>query len=145
MKSRVVAKKQEGLTIGRVAKLSEVGIETVRFYEREGLIDEPPRRESGYREYPIDTVTRIQFIRRAQDLGFSLKEISDLLELRLHPEKPCSEIKERALSKISNIESKIKDLQRMKKALVQLTESCIEDKSLSQCPILDAFETKRSS
>lgn len=138
------AKLMETLTIGQVAKLARIGIETVRFYEREGLIAEPPRRDSGYREYPPDVVARLTFIKRAQDLGFSLKEIAELLELRLHPEKPCSEVKERALSKISDIEAKIKDLKRMRGALVQLTESCIEDKRLSECPILDAFESKRN-
>lgn len=130
------------MTIGQVAKLAKIGIETVRFYERERLIASPPRRESGYREYPPNVVSRLAFIKRAQDLGFSLKEIAELLELRLHPEKVCSEVKERALSKVVDIEAKIKDLQRMRKALVNLTQSCIEDKRLSECPILEAFESK---
>lgn len=133
---------KETFTIGTVAKRAGVGIETVRFYEREGLIKEPPRRESGYREYPINAIGRIRFIKRAQELGFSLKEISELLELRLHPEKACREVKERALSKISDVEIKIKDLQRIRRALLLLTESCVSEKSLSECPILDAFESK---
>ena len=70
-------------TIGQLARRAGVGIETVRFYEREGLIPEPPRRPSGYRDYPPETVTRIVFIRRAKDLGFSLKEINELLDFRV--------------------------------------------------------------
>ena len=70
----------EHLSIGEVAKAAEVGVETVRFYEREGLIAEPPRRQSGYRQYPSDTVPRLRFIRRAKDLGFTLKEVGELLD-----------------------------------------------------------------
>jgi MerR family copper efflux transcriptional regulator len=80
----------ESLTIGRVARLAEVGVETIRFYERQGLIQEPPRRESGYRQYPKDTIQRVRFIKRAKDLGFTLKEIRELLVLGFLSRKASS-------------------------------------------------------
>jgi len=77
------------LTIGQVAKRSGIGIETLRYYERKGLVEEPPRTESGYRQYPEDVVARIRFIRRAKELGFKLSEISELLSLRVDPNTTC--------------------------------------------------------
>jgi len=112
----------------------------VRFYEREGLIKDPPRRESAYREYPRDVVGRIHFIRRAQELGFSLKEISELLSLRMEPRRTCADVKKRAEVKLSDIERKILDLQKMKRALKDLTAACIANNPISGCPILKAFE-----
>src|SRR2546425_6976159 len=103
------------LTIGQVARRAGVGVETVRFYEREGLLEEPPRRESGYRQYGEDIVARLQFIRRAKELGFTLNEIKELLSLRLDPSTTCAEVKDRAQAKIADIEQKIRTLQRMKK------------------------------
>ena len=91
----------ESLTTGQVAKQAQVNIETVRYYERRGLIPEPPRRESGYRQYPRDMVARIQFIKRAQELGFSLKEIAELLSLRLAPNTPAIVIREKAEAKVA--------------------------------------------
>ncbi len=125
------------LTIGKVADLAGVGVETIRFYEREKLIEDPPRSAAGYRHYPAETVERVLFIRRAKGLGFTLKEIQELLCLRLDPGKDCRSIKRRAQVKISNIESKIGELEKMKKALVVLTASCREDLATSECPILD--------
>lgn len=130
----------DSITIGKVAKAAAVGIETVRFYEREGLIEKPPRRESGYRDYPADTVDRVRFIKRAKELGFSLKEIKDLMALRLAPGTTCGQIKKRAEDKIEDIEDKISSLQRMKRALGKLTAACGGKGSVSQCPILDALE-----
>ena len=130
----------DSITIGKVAKAAAVGIETVRFYEREGLIEKPPRRESGYREYPADTVDRVRFIKRAKELGFSLKEIKDLMALRLAPGTTCGQIKKRAEDKIEDIEDKIGSLQRMKQALRKLTAACGGKGSVSHCPILDALE-----
>src|SRR5437660_1810009 len=112
------------LTIGQVARSAGVGIETVRFYERQGLLTEPARRESGYRQYPEDVVARLRFIRRAKELGFSLKEIKELLALRVDPDTTCAEVKRRAEAKIADVEEKIQALQRIKKALVQLTAVC---------------------
>ena len=89
------------LSIGQVAQRAGVGIETIRFYEREGLIADPPRKPSGYREYSPEVVRRITFIRRAKDLGFSLKEIGELLGLKVHPRSGCAAVKRNAEAKIS--------------------------------------------
>jgi len=129
------------LTIGQVAKQAGVGIETVRFYERQGLLDEPPRRASGYRQYTPEAVTRIQFIKRSQELGFSLKEITELLSLRVDPETTCGEVKQRAEAKIANINAKLRDLQQMKEALTTLVAACSGSGPTSHCPILDALES----
>jgi MerR family transcriptional regulator, copper efflux regulator len=129
------------LTIGRVARRAGVGVETVRFYERMGLIEEPPRRFSGYREYNEQAVSRLGFIRRAKDLGFTLKEIKELLSLRLDPATPAADIKRRAEAKIVDIETKICTLQKMKKALEQLTSACTGHAATSAgCPLLHALD-----
>jgi MerR family transcriptional regulator, copper efflux regulator len=125
------------LTIGKVAQQAGVGVETVRFYAREGLIAVPPRRALGFRHYPVETVARLQFIQRAKQLGFSLKEIRDLLELRIGHDATCAEVRQRAYSKVTDIEERIRDLQRMRKALRSLAESCQGSGPVSDCPILD--------
>ncbi len=130
----------ESLTTGKLAKKAGVNIETIRYYERRGLIPKPRRRESGYREYSDDMVTRIQFIKHAQDLGFSLKEIQELLSLRLDPGTPCAKVKNRTEMKIKDIDNKIKSLQEMKKALVKLTKACSGKGPVTECPILEALE-----
>lgn len=133
------------LTIGQVASGAGVGIETIRFYEREGLLEDPPRTASGYRQYPKDAVTRVQLIRRAKELGFSLKEISELLSLRADPGSSCGDVKRQAQTKIVDIETKIQVLERMKAALEKLVASCDGEAPISECPILeslDAEETK---
>ena len=130
----------DSMTIGKVAKGAAIGVETVRFYEREGLIEKPPRRDSGYRVYPADSVDRVRFIKRARELGFSLKEIQDLMALRIAPGATCVQIRKRAEAKIADIEDKISSLQRMKQALRKLTAACGGKGSVSACPILDALE-----
>ena len=132
--------KIEHLTTGQLAKKTRVNVETVRYYERRGLIPEPPRSYSGYRQYSQEMVTRIQFIKHAKELGFSLKEIGDLLSLRLDPKTPCLEVKRRTEAKISDIEEKIKSLQQMKKSLIKLEAACIGQGFISECPILEALE-----
>ena len=133
------------LRIGQVADEAGVGVETVRFYEHRGLIDEPPRTEAGYREYPQGAVDRIRFIRRAKDLGFTLKEIRELLNLRLNSEATCGDVKENARAKITDIEEKIRVLQRMKRALVKLTTACDGQGPVESCPILGALEKKATA
>ena len=130
------------LTIGRVAKAAGVGVETIRFYEREGLIAEPPRRRSGYRQYPSDTVRRVRFIRRAKDLGFTLRQISELLALRVEPNRTCAEVREMARSKVQDIEAKIAELEKVKAALERLSLSCRGRGPTSECPILDALDVE---
>jgi len=132
------------LTIGEVAKAAQIGVETVRFYEREGLIAEPPRRQSGYRQYPADTVRRLRFIRRAKDLGFTLKEIGDLLGLRVEPAKGCADVRAIANAKIADVEAKMGDLARIKAALEKLARDCRGKGPTSECPILDALDDQEN-
>jgi len=130
----------KGLTIGQVARKAGFGIETVRFYERNGLIDEPPRKTSGYRQYPESVISRLQFIKRAKELGFSLREIKELLSLRVDPTTTCSDIRERAEAKIADIEGKIQSLEKIKEVLMGLTASCGGVGPVSECPIVEALE-----
>ena len=130
----------ETLSIGEVARRAGVGVETVRFYEREGLLEEPDRRESGYRQYTEEVVLRLRFIRRAKELGFTLKEIRELIALRRDPSATRADVRQQATAKITDIEAKIRDLQRMKEALLKLTVSCRGRGSASSCPILEALD-----
>ncbi len=130
----------DGLTIGRVAKRAGVGVETIRFYERKGLLEDPPRRESGYRQYPEEAVARIRFIRRAKDLGFSLREVEELLNLRVDEASSASEVRSRAEAKITEIAIKIADLERITQALTELTACCSGRGPIGECPILEALE-----
>ena len=128
-----------GLTIGRLAKQVGVGIETVRFYERQGLIEPPPRTDSNYRVYPQAEVERLKFIKRAKDLGFTLKEIKELLELQHDPHATKADIKKRTVKKIENIKQKVRDLSRILHALEHLAGTCDGKGPLSECPILEAL------
>lgn len=128
------------MTIGRIAKLAQVGVETIRFYEREGLLKEPPRRVSGYRQYPADTVDRVRFIRRAKYLGFTLKEIKELLSLRVAPRTRCAHVRERAEAKVRDIDEKLRTLEAMRDALTKLISECSGDGPVTACPILEALE-----
>jgi len=130
----------EDLTIGKLAKKAQVNTETIRYYERRGLISRPPRPLSGYRQYPDEAVKRIDFIKHAKELGFSLKEIGDLLSLRVDPTTSCSDIKIRTETKIEAIEEKIKTLKKMKNALVDVSRACSGRGPISECPILEALE-----
>jgi Hg(II)-responsive transcriptional regulator len=128
------------LTIGQVARQAGVGVETVRFYEREGLLEEPARRASGYRQYSEQVVKRIHFIKRAQQLGFSLKEIAELLLLRVDTQTSCEEVKQHAEAKIAEVERKLIELQRMRQALRTIAALCTGEGPASACPMLDALE-----
>lgn len=132
----------KGLTRGEVAKLTGVGIETVRFYEQEGLIENPERSPSGYRKYTQAFVKRIRFIQQAKDLGFSLKEISGLLSLRVDPQKTCKDVRSLAQEKISDVDDKIVQLKKIKKALEKLAASCRGRGPTSECPILEVLDSK---
>ena len=131
-------------SIGQVAKQAGVGIETMRFYERKGLIEEPARTESGYRQYPEEVVSRLRFIKRAKELGFSLKEIKELLHLRVETGTKCGDVKKRAETKLAEINSKIQTLQRMKKALGELVAACEESRPTKECPILEALSPEEN-
>jgi MerR family mercuric resistance operon transcriptional regulator len=130
------------LTIGKLAKKAEVNVETVRYYERRGLIPKPPRRDPGYRQYPQDVVARIQFIKRAKELGFSLKEIAELLSLRVDPSTTCGDVKRLAEIKIADIEEKIRTLKSIKKALTKLVTMCSGQGPTGECPIIEVLDTR---
>lgn len=134
--------KEEIFTIGKVARLTEVGIETIRFYEREGLIPEPPRRDSGYRQYPPATIDRVHFIKRAKDLGFTLGEIKELLDLSVGPKTTCADVKRKAAEKIKEVDAKIAGLKRIRKALNRLTDQCRGKGPVSECPILENLKSE---
>ena len=127
-------------SIGQVARRAGVGVETVRFYEREGLLEEPVRRDSGYRQYSQDAVAQILFIKRAQRLGFSLKEIQELLTLRVDGKTSCEQMKEHAAAKLAEVERKMVELQYMRQALLQVASLCEGEGPSSRCPMLDALE-----
>lgn len=128
------------ITIGKLAKKSDVNIETVRFYERKGLMPKPSRSPSGYRLYSDDDQKRLHFILLAKNHGFTLSDIKDLLELRVDPSSTCEEVKAKADHKIEAIEGKIAELQCMKRALAVLAATCHGDGPAGECPLLDAFE-----
>jgi Hg(II)-responsive transcriptional regulator len=129
----------EIFSIGRLARRAGVGIETVRFYERTGLLEEPVRRASGYRQYSEEAVKQIRFIKRAQQLGFSLKEIAELLTLRVDAETSCEQAKEHASAKLAEVEQKIVELQLMRQALLHVASLCAGEGLKSRCPLLDAL------
>ena len=131
------------LTIGQLAGRAEIGVETVRFYERKGLLAEPARKPSGYRQYDEGVVDRLRFIKRAKELGFTLNEIKELLSLRLDPTTTCADVKSRAEEKIDDIHERIRTLQRMKKALVKVTDACSGRGGAEECPILEALEPRQ--
>lgn len=126
------------MTVGQVAQQAGVGVETVRFYEKKRLLEEPTRRASGYREYDDETVNRLRFIQRAKQLGFTLGEIKELLSLRCS-EQPCNEVQRRAEAKIAEIEEKVAMLLRMKEVLGRLASSCCEQSDKSRCLILESL------
>lgn len=128
------------MTIGKLARQADVGVETVRFYERRGLIEDPPRRDSGYRQYPPETVDRLRFIRRAKELGFSLDEIGELLGLRSHPAENREQARAKAQAKIDDIDRRMADLSRMKQVLSGLADACAHGTDTEPCPILMALE-----
>lgn len=128
------------LRIGEVANKSHVGVETVRFYEREGLIALPKRNVSGYRQYSESAIKQIQFIQHAKTLGFSLKEIRELIKLKSTRDARCKSIKSTAKAKIADIQEKIDALKRMKMALEPLVAQCKSSDPISDCPILNALD-----
>ena len=125
----------EGLTIEGLARATGVNVETIRFYERQGLLLKPAKPEEGYRKYPVEAVKQVRFIKGAQRLGFSLKEIAELLVLGREGEISCSEMLDLAGRKIAQIEFKIMSLEVMKAGLVELAESCPGTGNLAFCPI----------
>jgi MerR family copper efflux transcriptional regulator len=133
------------MTIGEVARRAGVAVDTVRFYEHQGLLEEPARRPSGYREFDEGVVARLRFIQKAKELGFSLKEIGELLALRAGPNATCADVRRQAAAKLADVEAKIRDLERIRDALAALTASCRGQGPTSDCPILDALAREDNS
>jgi MerR family transcriptional regulator, copper efflux regulator len=131
---------EKSLTIGKVASRAGVGVETVRFYERRGLLAEPDRKASGYRQYGEDVVARLRFIRRAKELGFTLKEVAELLALRHDPAATRSDVREKVRAKVEDIEAKVRDLQRIRGVLLGLADMCHGHGPADDCPILRAID-----
>lgn len=127
------------MTTSQVAERAGVNLDTVRYYEKRGLLPPPPRTASGYRKYEAEHVTRIRFVRRAQDLGFTLGEIAELLDLRVQP-GAGSDVRARTTEKIREIDAKIQDLERIRAKLVELTRACDRHGSSDSCIVLHALE-----
>jgi MerR family copper efflux transcriptional regulator len=130
----------ETMTIGRMASLAGVNIDTVRYYERNGLLPRARRRPSGYREYGLDDVARLKFIRRAKGLGFSLEEIGELLSLSADRQNDMQGVKRKAEARLRHVEVKIAELQRVRRALKRLIDACPGQGELQGCPILAALD-----
>lgn len=127
------------MKIGDLAEQSGVSVQTVRFYERGGLLPKPPRTRSGYREYGVHDVHRLRFIRRAKELGFTLTEVAELLDLRVDPHRTADDVRERALLKIRATQSKIRDLKRIQQALQRLVDRCEAHGSPDECALMHAI------
>ena len=128
--------KQPDFTIGRLAAAAGVNVETIRYYQRIGLIDEPRKPRQGFRKYPYQTLEHIRFVKRAQQLGFSLQEIADLLELG---DGHCRDVRIRAEKKRDKIEKQIRDLQALQDTLTQLINACHSGKRKQKCPIVETL------
>src|SRR5881409_884072 len=128
------------LTIGQVADAADVNIQTIRYYERRGLFPTPRRTTSGYRQYAEDAVARLRFIKHAQELGFSLHEIEELLALRVRHGAACDAVERKTRSKIELVQQRIRDLQRMKRTLERLAAAWTARRPTDDCPILEVLE-----
>ena len=128
-------------TIGRAARAAGVNVETIRFYERRGLVRQPPRpAHGGTREYDSDTVARVRFVRQAQEIGFTLREVTELLSVRADPAADCGDVRVRAIGKRDEVEAKVVQLLRIRDALNRLIASCPGGGGLGACTILEAME-----
>ena len=124
-------------SIGTLSKAAGCKVETIRYYERRGLIRQPPKPAEGYRTYPNATLARILFIKRAQELGFTLEEINNLLSLG---ESHCSEIQELAEAKLASVREKINDLHRLEQVLEELVTKCRTNPDNAACPIVESLQ-----
>jgi Hg(II)-responsive transcriptional regulator len=127
-------------SIGKLSQLSNLNIETIRFYEKKGLLSKPKRKDSGFRIYADEYVKRIDFIKRAKALGFSLKEINELLTIQIEDTTTCDDIKNKLEIKSIEINNKISDLKKMNKSIQILMEKCTTNEDLGACPIIENLE-----
>ena len=130
------------LNIGEAARQSGVSVQTLRYYEQQGLVVSPDRDVNGYRRYVPDVVRRIRFIKRAQDVGFTLRDIAELLSLKTDPGASCSDVRDRALGKLHEIEEKLEVLSQMRDVLITWTDACPSRGPVDACPILDALDSE---
>jgi MerR family copper efflux transcriptional regulator len=133
------------VTRGQLAVESGVNLETIRYYETHGVLPKPPRSASGYRVFSHDAVTRLRFVKRAQDLGFSLKEIKELLSLRVKPGVTCNDVRRKAQAKIADVEEKIRHLEQIRSALAQLLSNCSGSGPINACTILQGLNNGQVS
>ena len=134
------------MTISKIAQEAGVGVETIRFYERKGLVDQPPKPPSGgYRVYPTEMVGQIRFIRQAQELGFTLREIDELLSLRTDPATDCADVREQAQAKLDEVNRKIAQMKGIQTALEKLIAACPGQGALQVCSIIDAIEAPETT
>ncbi len=127
-------------SIGKVAKASQVSVDTIRFYEQKGLITRPTRTAAGYRQFDSEAIRRILFIERAQDCGFTLGEIKDLLGLRNSDDAGCADVKQKLQIKISEVRGRMDELENFLLALEALDEVCSGTGPISECPVLEALD-----
>jgi Hg(II)-responsive transcriptional regulator len=135
----------DGFTVGELAKQANVHVETLRYYERRGLIPKPHRTVSNYRVYSSENLRRVKFIKQAQGLGFSLNEIKKLLALRATPRARCVDVRRYATHKIEDIDARIRSLARMRKTLEKLLDECHGNRLATQCPILESLDSEPST
>ena len=128
------------LTISAVARRARVPLDTIRYYERRGLLPPPPRSTGGYRQYSSDAVRRVTFIKRAQALGFTLEEIGELLTLRVIPDGCCGAVERRAHAAMARIEAKLVELTRMRDTISRFVTACRSDHPPDECPMLSALD-----
>ncbi|MFO0922624.1 MAG: MerR family DNA-binding protein [Pirellulales bacterium] len=132
-------------TISKIAAAAGVGVETIRYYERRGLIEQPKAMRTAFREYPESVIARVRFIKRAQELGFTLEEIAELLALTEQSGITRKEVREVAQQKLVMIREKLQDLIRMEATLSKLVRSCSGKGSLAGCPIIEALAESPTS
>lgn len=132
----------ETFSTGELAQHGRVNLETIRYYEREGLIPPPPRKTSGHRVYGPNAVRRLRFIKRAQELGFSLAEIKELLAIRGNPDELCSDVVRQIDTKTQEVDKRIAHLKAIRRALMRLKNSCDGRCLTSECPILETLDTE---
>ena len=128
------------LTIGELAREGQVNLETIRYYEREGLMPPPPRKKSGHRVYADSDVRRLRFIKRAQALGFTLREVRELLAIKVDSLQPCAEVVRQIDAKAREVKAKIAHLEAIDRTLEQMKSSCTGNSIVSECPILESLD-----
>jgi MerR family copper efflux transcriptional regulator len=129
----------EELTTAKLAKAGGVNVETIRYYERHGLLPKVPRTASGYRKFSADHVIRLRFIRHAQELGLTLKEVKELLAIRVKPGSSCADVRRKAETKIADVDEKIRHLQAIREALLSMTATCTGTGPVTTCSIIEAL------